>query len=169
MKPAFESPSHVSPRYGQLGDALRAAKQRIKHEDRELSVRTNITGLGESRTVLQPEQCVESQLGVETGSSLPYGGPGQLTPAQFAFLFKHPVDAEYAQKRLTVKTFSEWEAFFVRWDAARREEAERIRFETVQRGQKKRHGPPRRYLRERRSPRSISRDVRKGLARTRPK
>lgn len=93
----------------------------------------------------------------------------QLTPAQHAFLFKHPVDAEYAQKRLTVKTWAEWEAFFVRWDAARREEAERIRFETVQRGQKRRHGPPRRYLRERRSPRSISRDVRKGLARTRPK
>jgi hypothetical protein len=37
--------------------------------------------------------------------------PGQLTPAQFAYLFWRVMDEKYVQKRAAVKTWAEWEAF----------------------------------------------------------
>lgn len=47
----------------------------------------------------------------------PYGGPGQLTYAQFEYLFRERVSDDFNRARKTAKTWDEWEAFLAKWDA----------------------------------------------------
>lgn len=58
---------------------------------------------------------------ITTGQHKPYGGPGQLTRAEFLYLFGEQWGLEHARR--TVKSWAEWEAFLAKWDAERSQQA----------------------------------------------
>lgn len=51
---------------------------------------------------------------ITTGQRQPYGGPGQLTRAEYLYLFGE--QDGLAHPRRIVKSWAEWEAFLAKWD-----------------------------------------------------